>query len=87
MLILNPAFSTAPRCQPAKPRAAVDVDIHDDLANRSEFALLKHSVEITLPSNYAPYGIVPPKGGKIRVTGIHATKKGSKNCTILIRGT
>ena len=51
----------------------MDVSIHDDLVNHSEIAiaraLLKHSVEIILPSNYAPHGIVP-KDGEMRVTGI-----------------
>ena len=64
----------------------MDVSIHDDLANHSEIAiaraLLKHSVEIILPSNYAPHGIVP-KDGEMRVTGIQA-KKISKHKAVLI---
>ena len=64
--------SMASRHQPAKLRASMDIDIHDDLANHSEIAtcaLMKHSqaVEIILPSNYAPHCIVP-KDGEIRVT-------------------
>ena len=65
-LVSDPLFlptlphSIAPKCQPASSRTPMDVSIHDDLANHSEIAiaraLLKHSVEIILPSNYAPHG-------------------------------
>ena len=53
------------------------MSIHDDLANHCEIAithsLLKHSVEIILPSNYATHGIVP-KDGEMRVTEIQVKK-------------
>ena len=82
----NLPSSIAPRCQPAKLCASMDVDIHDDLANHSEIAiahaLLKHSVVIILPSDYTPHGIVP-KDGEIRVTKIQA-KKISKHKAVLV---
>jgi len=88
LLIPNLPHSIAPRRQPATLRASMDVSIHDDLANHSKIAsatthaLLKHSGEIILPSNYAPHGIVP-KHGEMRVTRIQA-KKISKHKAVLV---
>ena len=87
LLIPNLPPSMTPRQQPAKLRASMNIDIHDDLANHSEIAtcaLMKHSqaVEIILPSNYAPHCIVP-KDGEIRVTGVQA-KKISKHKAVLV---
>ena len=42
LLISNLPFSIVPRRQPAKLRASMDVDIHDDLANHSEIATRAH---------------------------------------------
>ena len=90
LLIPNLPSLAAPWRQLAKPRASVDVDIRDNLANHSEIAnspeiaraLLKHFVEFILPSNYAPHGIVPTDG-EMHVTGIQA-KKISKYKAVLV---